>query len=415
VGRVKIPYYVIAKGRGYWRPTKRMKALGFQEVRCGPDGPEAWRIAQMWADRWEAVRTGKMPAPVDSIKLTREQGEAARVYPRGSVGEAWQRYIKTQEWARRPLSTRTKEWWPAWIRIRDMWGDIDPNTITYEMMSDWRNDPQFGLEALHGQSVAHKTLKVWRAFWRIMGAMKYVAGADPSQGIANLAPPPRGQSFREGEVVRRIKAAWRRGYRGLACVMAIAWDTGFSPADVRGLRLRHIAQAGGRIIFDKSVEGRQKTKRAAIGTISARTEALCRAYWSGLGVELTADAFLFRTRSGGPYRDDTLADDFAALRELVAPGDRRQLRDMRRSGAMEAVAGGVSGLALSSKLANSIQSSNLLHRTYAPVDLAAVEAADDARRKGRSRMRQNEIGEKVATLQSGVLQLSDRRRAKPLK
>jgi len=45
MGRVKIPYYVLAKGRGYWRPHPRMRAFGFQIVRCGPDGPDAWAIA----------------------------------------------------------------------------------------------------------------------------------------------------------------------------------------------------------------------------------------------------------------------------------------------------------------------------------------------------------------------------------
>ena len=45
MGRVKIPYYVVVKGRGYWRPHPRMRTLGFQIVRCGADGPEAWAIA----------------------------------------------------------------------------------------------------------------------------------------------------------------------------------------------------------------------------------------------------------------------------------------------------------------------------------------------------------------------------------
>jgi len=41
VGSVKIPYYIVIKGRGYWNPTRKMKALGFSIVRCGPDGTEA--------------------------------------------------------------------------------------------------------------------------------------------------------------------------------------------------------------------------------------------------------------------------------------------------------------------------------------------------------------------------------------
>ncbi len=72
VGRIKIPYYVVMKGRGYWCPTRRMKALGFSIVRCGPDGPEAWKIAAEWNERWQAVRRGDAVAPVDTSQLSRD-------------------------------------------------------------------------------------------------------------------------------------------------------------------------------------------------------------------------------------------------------------------------------------------------------------------------------------------------------
>jgi hypothetical protein len=62
MGRVKIPYYVIIKGRGYWRPHPRMRALGFQIVRCGPNGPQAWALAAEWNQRWQAVREGQAAA-----------------------------------------------------------------------------------------------------------------------------------------------------------------------------------------------------------------------------------------------------------------------------------------------------------------------------------------------------------------
>ena len=77
--------------------------------------------------------------------------------------------------------------------------------------------------------------------------------------------------------MRLAKTAWRSGYYGLACVIAIAWDTSFSPVDVRTLAARHRAQANnGRLMFDRQDEGRTKTGKAAIGTISTRTERLVR-------------------------------------------------------------------------------------------------------------------------------------------
>ena len=195
MGRIKIPYYTAIAGRGYWRPTRKMRSLGFGIVRCGPDGPEAWAIAVEWNKRWQTVRKGEAPPLVDLDRLSRDEAEAARRYPPGSIGAAFQVYIRTPEWAARAPLTRDKIWWPAWFRIRDMWADVAPDTITFEMMSKWRA----ALEKKHSRGVAHKTLRVWRTFWKIMLGMRIARTADPSMGIRNRAPSPRWQRWSEGE------------------------------------------------------------------------------------------------------------------------------------------------------------------------------------------------------------------------
>jgi hypothetical protein len=194
-----------------------------------------------------------------------------------------------------------------------MWGDVDPISIEFAMMSRWRA----GLEKTHGRSVAHKTLRVWRSLWTIMQGMKVAIGVDPSRGVRNRAPAPRHQRWSEGEAVRLVKGAWRRGYRGLACVIATSWDTQFSPVDVRTLKERHRAFSGGRLVFDRQADGRAKTGRAAIGTVSRRTERLVFAYLAS--TDRLPDAVLFRSRSGSPYREATLAHDFGA-RHRVSGG-----------------------------------------------------------------------------------------------
>jgi integrase len=194
--------------------------------------------------------------------------------------------------------------------------------------------------------------------------MKIAKEVDPSSTVVNRAPPPRSQRWAEGETARFVKGAIRNGYLGLACIVAVAWDSSFSPADVRGLRKRHIKELKTGTIFDLSVDGRKKTGRPAIGTISKRTQALVEAYLAATGCELHDEAFLFRTRSGAPYRDSTLSHDFAAVRKLLFPGESRLLMDMRRSGAVEAVAGEAKPTTLSAKLANSIEHSNALHKVY---------------------------------------------------
>jgi hypothetical protein len=396
MGKIKIPYYSAIAGRGYWRPTRRMRALGFQIVRCGPDGPEAWAIADEWNKRWQAIRKGEAPPLVNLDQRSRDEAEAAKRYPPGSIGAAFQVYIRTPEWAARAPLTRDKIWWPAWFRIRDMWGDVAPDTITFEMMSRWRA----AIEKKHGRGVAHKTLRVWRTFWKIMLGMKVAHTADPSMGIRNRAPPPRWQRWSEGEAARLVKSAWRHGYHGLACIVAVAWDTQFSPVDVRTLAARHRATNGGLLVFDRQADGRTKTGRAAIGTLSARTERLVSTYLDRLQIELHPDAILFRTRSGNAYGRETLAHDFAAVRTLTFPDDDRRLMDMRRSGVVEAIVGDAGPIGLAAKLANSIGRSNTLHKTYAPVDIEAVRNTDAARLRGRRRMRtENESGAKVSKKQ----------------
>jgi hypothetical protein len=394
LGRIKIPYYFVKpSGRAYWRPTKSMRLRGFYLIPLGQDGPTAWSVAEEWNRKWQAVRRGEAPPLTDLSKLSADEAEAARQYPPGSIGAAFQRYIRTAEWSARALSARNKIWWPAWFRIRDMWGDVEPDTITFEMISRWRA----ALEKKHGRGVAHKTIRVWRAFWKIMLGMKMAHTADPSIGVRNRAPAPRWQRWSEGEAVRLVKVAWRQGYRGVACIVAVSWDTGFSPVDVRTLAQRHRVEIDGRLVFDRQADGRAKTGRAAIGTLCKRTERLVSAYLSEMGTVLLPDAMLFRTRSGAAYIEATLSHDFAAVRAIAFPGDKRRLMDMRRSGVVEAIAGKADPLGLSAKLANSINRSNALHKTYAPVDIEAVRNTDEARLRGRRKMRAtNKTGAKVS-------------------
>lgn len=388
MGQVKIPYSPVKNGKRYWQPTKAMQAQGFLPKPLGDDDARSQKIAVDLYQEWLKVLTGETPAPV-AANATRETAEAARRYPPNSVGEAFQRWIRTKAWDAMPHSTRNKVLWPAWYRVRDAWAEAAPDTLSFEMIDDWRAE----LVEDHGTGVAHKTLKFWRKLWKVMRAMKVARGDDPSLGLRNKAPPPRWQTYTEGEAVILVKRAIRAKQFDLACMIAVTWDTLFSPGDTRLLTGRHVAylKQGDRkaLYFDRSKDGRIKTGRAAIGTVSRRTQRLCESVWEWRGLELTPEAYLWRKANGQPFKDHEMAKAFATIRD---EGDDRQLRDMRRSGSGEANASGSSnpGL-LSAKLANSIQTSNALHKTYAPVDVDAVLAFDKARLAGRQKRRgQNE-------------------------
>jgi hypothetical protein len=123
--KIKLKHYSVKRGgRGYWEPRKKMRALGFFSVPCGPDGREAWAIAEEWERRWQMTRRREFPSPalVEAGNLSPSQAEEITVYPPHSLGEAFRRYRRTQEWARKAPRTR-EDWWRAWKRIKPIFAD----------------------------------------------------------------------------------------------------------------------------------------------------------------------------------------------------------------------------------------------------------------------------------------------------
>lgn len=363
----KIPYYVVKNGRGFWQPTKAMREAGFSSIRCGVDGPDAWPVARTWNERWQRHRQGR-------------KQDALSKWPPGSIGEAFDRYRRTPAWLEDKKPRTREEWEAAWARIAPVFGDLAPTDpqISLETLAEFRSTV---LETVSHKE-AYRAIKIWRALWNVCTALNYCHGkADPSKGMRNAAPPPRNAVWRAGEVVRLAKAAWRWEYHGLAVAIAMAWDTQFSPVDLRQLTVGDIAGEGHGRHFPMD---RTKTGRAGVGTLSRRTLALLDAYLALQPCEVGA---ILRNRSGAAYSRFTLPDDFKAVRDRLFPGDKRTLADMRRSGAVEANAGGASTAQVAAKMANTIDTSNALHRTYLPVDLESVRAADKARQRGRNRLR----------------------------
>jgi hypothetical protein len=239
--------------------------------------------------RWDKTRTGEAPAPsvLAADNLSPERSEELTVYPARSLGEAFRRFRKTDEWKRRKPRTR-EDWWRGWRRIKPVFGDVDPRTVLLEHISAWRQQ----IEATVSLREAHRALKIWRALWKVMAAQGYCQrDGDPSLGARNTAAKGRSASWVEGEVAQLAKRAWRDGYHGLAAVMAVAWSTQLSPGDVRALRASQLATAlSGAVIFTE----RGKSDKPVGGVLSDRAFWALQGYLARLGVELHGDAFLFR-------------------------------------------------------------------------------------------------------------------------
>jgi hypothetical protein len=382
--KVKLRHYVVKRGKGFWQPTAKMKALGFYSVPCGDDGPNAWAVAEQWNVRWDKTRRGEAPSPAMTAaeNLSPERSEELTVYPPRSLGEAFKRYRGTDEWKIKAERTR-EEWWRAWRWIKPVFGDCNPGTVRLEDISAWRKM----VEEEVSLREAHRCLKIWRALWKVSASMQYCKrDADPSLGVRNRAAPGRNLEWSEGEAVRLCKRAWRMKYHGLAAVIAVAWDTQMSPGDVRQLRASQLARgAAGEAFFTE----RGKTGVPVGGVLSMRTIRLLTAYLEVLGVELHGDAYIFRNRSGAPYSKDTLGDDFRDVRTAeFSPLERRTLgHDFRRSGAGEAIAGGSTAEHLAHAMGNTLSASNALFATYVPVNVTTLREVLKARRLGRRKLR----------------------------
>lgn len=384
MNKVRIPYYTVRRnGRGFWEPRPHMRALGFYCVPCGKDGPDAWAIAEQWNARWQATKRGDAPSPAMAAaeNLSPDRAEELSVYPSRSLGEAFRRYRRTEEWVSKAPRTR-EDWFRGWRRIKPIFGDCNPRTVTLENISAWRK----AIEETVSLREAHRCLKIWRALWKVAAALGYcVRDADPSLGVRNRAAPGRSETWTEGEVVRLYKYAVRTGYHGLAAVIAVAWSTQLSPGDVRALRASQLAKGGAGAVF---FSDRAKTGTPVGGALTDRALAALQAYIEALGIELHGEAYIFRNRSGAPYSSDTLGDDFRDIRSAVfGDRDKRTLADFRRSGAVEAIAGNANAEQLAHAMGNTLSSSNALFATYVPVNMTSIRAVMDARRVGRRKLR----------------------------
>lgn len=377
MAKVTVRYYSVIKGRGYWQPTPAMRALGFRPLACGPDGPSAWAKAEEMNAAWDK----RAESPSTEVIIPN-----ATTWPPGSVGEAFDVYRGTNEWAKKALRTR-EDWERAWRYIGSTFGNVSPASVTMPAISIWRQNIEDDISLRE----AHRALKIWRALWRVMVALKYAAGDDPSSAVRNTEPKGRSQTWNEGEAVRLVKRALRMGYFGLAAALACMWDGAVAPVDARSLKLRQRRKDGKGTWFEL---GRAKTGRDAVLTLSRRSERLFEWYLDHQfgDAEPIGTMEIFRTRRGAAYRKNSFSEDFRDVRKIEFPGDERKMLDFRRSGSTEAVAGGVDGTVLSAKLANSLSESKKLEQTYVPVQVEMVRRADAARLEGRRAIRGNKSG-----------------------
>ncbi len=415
MGSDKIRYLVYLNGRWRWRPTATMRKRGFRLLTLSR-GIQIGAINRPTSD--DKARAIALNAEWDRLRIE-DQANAPKVYPVGSVGDGYTRSIKLREEERAARGVvwtteqASRDDWPrAWRWIEPIYGDVDPRTIQPEEMLRFRQKVNDKVSATE----AHRVIKVWRALWKKMARMGYCAvDRDPSLAFANSMPDGRKDVWADEDVKRLVAAAIDHGYHGLAACIAVAWDSQLSPIDARGLTPSQRRRDSVGTYFEVD---RAKTGRAAAATLSSWAESILEGYLSAEPYQTLPNAPIFRTRhikptaKGGrtwlprPYTKDKLGKDFAAIRSAVfGESESRQLADMRRSGTVEAFAGGAAPAAVSTKMANTLAASNRLQKVYNPVHVATVRQVDQAREAGRAAIKMERSPIKSVTdIEGGVSQ-----------
>ncbi len=246
----------------------RMRKAGFETVKLSPGHIVNGQREPSTDDKQRAI---EMNAAWDRHRLGLEPSTRSGNLP-GSIGEGYHRAVLMRQAERQAkgitwtAEQHSRDDWPrAWKWLGPVFVDIDPRTVTPEMLLALRTT----IAAQVSESEAHRVIKVWRALWKRMALLGFCQmERDPSLFFANSAPRPRQTSWTEGEAVRLVKQAWRSGYHGLAAALGVAWDTQFSPVDCRRLTASQLHRVVRTMLFGES-ETRQLADFRRSGSIEA--------------------------------------------------------------------------------------------------------------------------------------------------
>jgi hypothetical protein len=335
---------------------QKKKALGFSNVRCGEDGPLAWAIAQQWNARWQ-----EMKARLRRGEPTTNPANFQKIYPPGSLGEAFARLRETENWKRKAPGTQV-EWERTWkVSIDPVFGDVAPKI---------------------GIRESHRALKIWRALWEQAVVVFKTASGEPygdrdlSLGIRRKTPTPRNAPWKEGEAVRLVKRAWCMGYRGLAGRLRSHGIHRFRPSPCARSRKRSSMampkELSSRLPAPRPERRRSVPSRSERNVCSTPTWRRCRRISGQTRRFSTPEVGCRARRAGGRSRPRhtprTRSGMVSRRAGRIISGDKRKIMDFRRSGSVEGIAGKVAAEVLAAKMANTIDRNKELQATYPPTE-----------------------------------------------
>lgn len=342
----------------YYQATPAMRAAGILSESLGRDRAAAVARAEALNASWDAARAGQDPAP-PPMPGTFAWAVAAL---RGSA-----------EWADKAPRTRA-DYDAILPAIEAHFGDIQLRAITPLHCQDY-------YDGLREKGSVHAAAKRFRALRYVlnyaarMGWIPY----PPTRGVRMKTPPARRQRWRAADVWPVIRAAWRGGQPEIAVLVAIAYDTGLRPGDIR--RLTQADLAGWRIRIAQA-----KTGQAVQCTLWPETRRLVKLYLArrrAAGLELLPGTPLLRGPRGGPLSATELSRRARVVMRAAGLDESLRLADLRRTASSERAEAGASAAELAAGGGWSIGRGAQILDTYNPATAALAEAAQAKRRAAR--------------------------------
>lgn len=383
---VKLRYVVRKRGNLFWQPTPEMRALGFQPKPLGPDGPDSVAEGLRLYGTWLAAKAQAQSGQVSD-------------YPPGSFGEFFHRYRRTSTWSEKAPRTR-EDYGRAWAHM-DAWapGPGRPTlsrTIVNRISTETCEQFKAHLVATVSDHERHLTIKVLKVLLADMVTRLRLGYASPAARLVNPHPKGRWQIWLAQEIEDLAAGAAIAGFEGMSLAIDVAWQTMFSPVDVRSLRPSQLKRDAGGFYFRRN---RTKTDAEAFGYVTDQLASEILAYVAAQDRAQADDTPIFRTRpmaatvaGGRPSKPigyktkDLFAKDFRQVREFMFPGDARQLLDIRRSANVEADAAGADKQTMGELLANGLADNRFLDETYTPPTVAKAREVAELRLQGRKRL-----------------------------
>lgn len=368
---VRLRYVVARRGRLFWQPTAEMQAMGFLPKPLGPDGPESRAEATRLYEAW--IKERDNPAPLSK-------------YPEGSFGYFYDHYRTSRAWAKKKTRTR-EDYQRAWVHINSFKTDdgLLSKLLLTKISTDHCEAFFDHLTATVSRSERYRAIKCTKVLLADAMVRLRLGVASPADNLVNPQAKGRSQIWLGAEVEILAKTATDNKYHGMATAIRAAWDSLFSPVDVRTLRRSQMRQDGDGWFL--AIE-RAKTGKDAYAAISEHTAGLLLAEIAKLPSDPAFDVQIIRQPNGNPYpTKDTFGDHFREVRKLAfGPDEKRQFMDIRRSGNVEADAAGADKATMGELLANGLADNKFLDETYTPPTVAKAREVAVQRLEGRRKL-----------------------------